>query len=110
VHEAHIAKVTMMMKAARDQAADILTESSRLALLSLRLVLLPRLLPNMFPIAKQMPQRQAEAAHELGASPDVVILMTMISMKTVVEEVEVDMLIPSIVLHKWQRQELLLPL
>jgi hypothetical protein len=111
VHEARIAKVTMMMEAVRDQAADILTESSRLALLLPRLVLLPRLPPNMFPIAKQMPQRPAEAVHELEASPDVVIRMMMISMmKTAVEEAEADMLIPSIVLHKWQKLELLPPL
>jgi hypothetical protein len=68
------------------------------------LVSQPRLPPNMSRIAKQMQARgEQEAAHELEASLDVAILMTMISMmKAVVEEAEADTPIPSIVLHDGQ--------
>jgi hypothetical protein len=107
VQEVGIVIVTTTMRAARGQVADIHTERSRLALLSQPLVSQLRQLPNMSRTARQTRKRQAEVVHELGASLDVAILMTTISMmKIVAEEAEADMPIPSIVLLKWPRPEL----
>jgi hypothetical protein len=53
----------------------------------------------------------AEAGHDIGVPPGVVIRMTtIIMMMTDMVEAGADMLIPSTVLHKWQRLELLLQL
>jgi hypothetical protein len=110
-HAVGIARIMTTTEAARDQPADILTEKSRPGSHLQLLVLQPRLLPNMCPTAKQMPQRMAEAGHDIGAPPGVVIRMTtIIMMMTDMVEAEADMLILSIVLHKWQRLELLLQL
>jgi hypothetical protein len=99
--------IVRMMRVARGQVADIHTEKSRLVLLLQPLVSQPRQPPNMSRTARQTRKRQAEVVHELGASLDVAILMTMISTtKIVAEEAEADMPIPSIVLLKWPRPEL----
>jgi hypothetical protein len=103
VQEVGIATVTMM-RVAPDQAVDILTERSRLVLPSQLQVSQPRQPPNMSRIAKQTRKRQAEAVHELEASRDVAILMTMTStMRAVPEEAEADTPIPSIALLRWPR-------